>query len=146
MAQQAFNPANNNGVKYVDATAEALRTTSVDAAGSAVSPATAANQTTQNTKLDTISSKLTGAANFANGQVTAGAVSGVLVAARATRRVVTIRNQDAANSAYVGGGTVTSGNGFLLKAGESISIETTAALNCLRATADVSLAYLEIYD
>ncbi|MFL6285714.1 MAG: hypothetical protein ACJ74Q_21460 [Pyrinomonadaceae bacterium] len=132
MTQQAFNPANSNGVKYVDATTEALRVTSVDAAGAAVSPATSANQDTLNTNLGakadaaattdtgtfslialfkralqsltTIGSKLTGAANYANSQVTAGVASGVLVAARATRRVVTIRNQDAANSAYIGGG------------------------------------------
>lgn len=87
-----------------------------------------------------------GAPNYANNQVTAGAASAQVVAARATRRAVLIRNLDAANSAYVGGGTVTSGNGFLLKAGESISIETTAAVNAIRATADVLLAYVETFD
>jgi hypothetical protein len=87
-----------------------------------------------------------GAANYANGQVTAGAASGALVGARVTRRSVTIRNQDAANSVYIGAGTVTSGNGLLLKAGESISIDTTAAINCIRATADVAVGYFETYD
>lgn len=87
-----------------------------------------------------------GAPNIAIGQVTAGVASGVLVAARATRRSVTIRNQDDADSAYIGTGTVTSGNGFLLKFGESISIDSTAALNCIRATGDVQLAILEVYD
>jgi hypothetical protein len=108
--------------------------------------ATAAKQDTGNTTLSTISSKLTGAANYANGQVTAATASGALVAARATRRSVTIRNQDTTNSAYIGAGTVTSGNGFLLKAGESIAIDTVAAINCIRATADVALAYFETYD
>lgn len=87
-----------------------------------------------------------GAGNVAINQVTAGAASGVLVAVRATRRSVTVRNQDAANSAYIGTGTVTSGNGFLLKFGESISIDTTVALNCIRDSADVALAYIEVYD
>ena len=101
----------------------------VDDSGAAVGPAT--NK---------------GAPSFANNQVTAGAASAQVVAARATRRAVLVRNTDAANSAYVGGGTVTSLNGFPLKAGESITIETTAAVNAIRATADVVLAYLETYD
>jgi hypothetical protein len=121
--------AQNNGVKTVDSVAEAGRVTPVDAAGAA---------------LDVASKK--GAPSFANGQVTAGAASAQVVAARATRRAVLIRNTDAANSAYVGGGAVTSGNGFLLKAGESVTIETTAAVNAIRATADVVLAYVETYD
>lgn len=88
----------------------------------------------------------TGSPNIANGQVTAGAASGAVVAARAARRSVLIRNTDGANSAYVGGGVVSSITGFLLKAGESITIETTAAVNAIRATADVVLAYMEVYD
>lgn len=121
--------AQNNGVKTVDSVAEAARVILVDALGST---------------LDMASKK--GAPSFANNQVTAGAVSAQVVAARATRRAVLIRNTDAANSAYVGGGTVTSANGFLLKASESITIETTAAVNAIRATADVLLAYVETYD
>lgn len=121
--------AQNNGVKTVDSVAEAVRMILVDAVGAA---------------LDLASKK--GAPSFANNQVTAGVASAQVVAARATRRAVLIRNTDAANSAYVGTGVVTSGNGFLLKAGESISIETTAAVNAIRATADVLLAYLETYD
>jgi hypothetical protein len=89
---------------------------------------------------------LKGAANLANGQVTAGTTSAEVVALRATRRSVLIRNTDPANSAYVGTGTVSAANGFLLKAGESITIETTAAVNSIRATSDVTLAYCEVYD
>lgn len=87
-----------------------------------------------------------GASEYANGQVTAGAASGQLVAARSTRRSVLIRNLDSSNSVYIGRGTVTSSNGMLLKAGESVSIDTTAAINCIRATGDVVIAYLETYD
>lgn len=87
-----------------------------------------------------------GAPYFANGQITAGAASGQLVPARETRRSVLIRNLDSSNSAYIGRATVTSSNGMLLKAGESVSVDTTAAINCIRATSDVVLAYLETYD
>jgi hypothetical protein len=87
-----------------------------------------------------------GAPNYANGQVTAGVASGVLVALRATRRYVSIRNQDATHSVYVGAGTVSSANGFLLKAGELITLNTTAAINCIRDDADVAVGYIEVYD
>lgn len=87
-----------------------------------------------------------GANNLAVGQVTAGATSSVLVAARATRRSLLVRNLDIANTAYIGTGTVTSGNGFPLKAGESVPIDAAAAVNCIRATADVALAFMESYD
>lgn len=108
--------------------------------------ATAANQTTGNTSLSAINSKLTGAPNSAVSQVTAGSASGALIAARATRRVFVVRNHDAANSAYVGKGTVTSANGFLLKAGESLSIESVEAWTCIRDTADVALGVIELWD
>lgn len=144
--------ANHGGVFVVDSVAQAKRVTMVDGAGSAVVPATAAKQDTGNASLASIDTKLSsqatnkGAANIAISQVTAAAASGVLVASRATRRSVAVRNQDATNSAYIGTGTVTSANGFLLKAGESISIDTVAALNCIRDTADVALGVVEIYD
>lgn len=88
-----------------------------------------------------------GAENLANGQSTAGAASGTLVAARSTRRSVTVRNVHTSESCYIGTGTVSTANGFLLKAGESISIDTTVAINGLRAgSVDVSIAFLETYD
>lgn len=94
----------------------------------------------------TVTNKPTGAPNYANGQVTAGVASGVLVAARATRRSVVIRNQDTANSVYIGAGTVTSGNGLLLKGGESIAVDTVAAINCIRDTADCAVGFMETFD
>jgi hypothetical protein len=143
----------NNGVKTVDSAAEADRVTLVDAAGAAVDmsvppagAATSAKQDTGNASLDSIDSKLTGAPNAAVTQVAAGAVSGPLIAARATRRVFVVRNHDAANSCYIGKGVVTSANGFLLKAGESVSIESVEAWACIRDTADVALGVIELYD
>lgn len=166
-------PVSISGGVEINAETLELQTDTLEASLSSIdgkipaNPATSAKQDTQSGKLDTlisqtdglegfidgvealltaISGKLTGAANYANSQVTAGVASAQLVAARATRRSVLIRNTDATNSAYIGAGTVTSGNGFLLKAGESVSIDTTAAINCIRDTADVALAVFETYD
>lgn len=64
-----------------------------------------------------------GAANLATSQATSTGTAATLVAARATRRSVLFRNVETAGSGkdvYIGPATVTSGNGFLLKAGESI--------------------------
>lgn len=115
-------------------------------AGSSIIGNVRVDQTTPGTTNGVAVNRFTGAANYANGQVTAGVASGVLVAARATRRSVVVRNQDDADSIYIGAGTVTSGNGLLLKAGESISIDSTAAINCIRDTGDCAVGYFETYD
>ncbi|HZT60996.1 MAG TPA: hypothetical protein VFA21_20495 [Pyrinomonadaceae bacterium] len=92
------------------------------------------------------SERTPGAPNIATGQATAGAASGALVAARATRRSVCVLNLDANNAAWVGPGTVTSGNGFKLAAGKALTFNTTAAINCIRDSADVLLCFVEEYD
>lgn len=61
-------------------------------------------------------------------QVTAGA-SAALIAANPNRWRVTIKNTDASTTAYIGSGTVTALNGFAIKAGESVSLDTGAAIN-----------------
>lgn len=87
-----------------------------------------------------------GAANYANGQVAATTTAATLVASRATRRSVTIRNTDAAISVYIGKATVTSGNGMLLKAGEQVNLDTTALIQVISASGTPSVAYFETYD
>lgn len=88
-----------------------------------------------------------GANNLAHGRSTAGAASGTVVPARSSRRSVTVRNIHATESCYIGAGTVTTANGFLLKAQESISIDTVVAVAAIRAgSVDVPIAYLEVYD
>jgi hypothetical protein len=88
-----------------------------------------------------------GAAHMASGQATAGAASGLLVAARTTRRSVSVRNLHATEFCYIGYGTVSAANGFLLKAGESISIDCVGAVNGIRAGSEnVTVCYLETYD
>ena len=88
----------------------------------------------------------TGAANMANGQVAATTTAATLVSARATRRSVTVRNMDSSISAYIGIATVSAGNGMLLKAGESISIDYTGLIQVVSASNSPNVAYLETYD
>jgi len=90
-----------------------------------------------------------GAANIANGQVavttTAGGVQ--VVAARATRRAVTIVNH-ADTDVYVGTGTVSATNGMLLlgQKGTSVTIASTAAVRAIAAAGSVTVSYLEEFD
>lgn len=112
-------------------------------------PATDAAAAGMNGRLQRIAQRLTsligGAPNIASGQVTAGAAA-TLVAARATRRCVTVLNTDALLSVYIGPATVTSGNGMLLRAGVQVRIETTALIQVLAASGSPVVTYMEEYD
>jgi hypothetical protein len=93
-----------------------------------------------------LNAKVVASASIATGQAVAGVVSGALVAARAGRHSLSIRNTHATDSIYIGPGTVSAANGFLLKAGESIPVNTAAAINGIRAGSnDVTVCYLEEY-
>lgn len=87
-----------------------------------------------------------GANNLANGQVTATTVAGTLVAARPTRRTVVVKNLDLAISVCVGVATVTMANGMLLKAGESISIDSVVLIQVIAASGTPVVAWMESYD
>lgn len=87
-----------------------------------------------------------GAPSYANNQVAASTTAGTLIAARATRRSVTIRNTDATITVYIGAATVTAGNGMPLKAGESINIDSVALIQVLAASGTPAVAYIETYD
>ena|SRR5687767_2982174 len=88
-----------------------------------------------------------GAENLDIGQATAGAASGEIVAARATRRKVILKNVHASESCWVGIGTVTSSTGYLLKANDSVTIEATSVINGIRnASTDVPVSYIDVYD
>ena len=90
--------------------------------------------------------KLTGAPNTANGQVTASTAAATLKAANSTRRSIAIVNTDASITVYVGIATVTAGNGFPLKAGQSMSIDSTALIQVIAVSGSPVVAYLETYD
>ncbi len=72
---------------------------------------------------------LGGAANLTTGTTTIGTTAGgeSLVAARPTRRAVTITNNDAAISVYIGAGTI-------------------AAIKALAASATVAVSWYDSYD
>lgn len=95
---------------------------------------------------NTVTVKPTGAANTANGQVTASTTAATLKAANATRRSISIVNTDTAITVYVGIATVTTGNGFPLKAGQSISIDNIGLIQVIAASGSPVVAYLETYD
>ncbi len=87
-----------------------------------------------------------GAAHLTTGQVTASGTAGTLVAARATRRSVLVRNTDAALSVYVGPATVTSANGMLLKAGESCPFTFVGLIQVIAPSGSPVVAFADEYD
>lgn len=70
---------------------------------------------------------------WATGQVTPTATAATLAAARDTRKSILVYN--ATNlSVFVGPTTVTTGNGFLVPAGASLEVTTTALLQLIVAS------------
>ena len=77
--------------------------------------------------------------------MTARSWAATMVIARATRKSVLIRNTDAAISVYIGPATVSAVNGMLLKAGESVPVDTTALIQVIAASGTPVVAYYETY-
>lgn len=90
-----------------------------------------------------------GAPNIANTQVTVDTTAGgvALVAARATRRCVTFVNNGAVD-VFLGTGTVSAANGFLLVGtkGAAVTMCVTAAVKAITASGSVAVGVLEEYD
>lgn len=80
-----------------------------------------------------------------NGQVsvdtTAGGVE--IVAAAAGRQGVVIANQGSV-ACYVGTGTVSTTNGFLLQPGESVGIPSDSAIKGITASSSTTIGYLAV--
>lgn len=86
-------------------------------------PATEAKQDTGNTSLASILAKLqVGSTNVNIVRATSTGTAATLIVARPTRSGALIRNLDTANSVWVGPAPVTTSNGFIIKAGESLPI------------------------
>lgn len=87
------------------------------------------------------------ASNLATGQVT-GTTTGTtaLVAARATRRSVTLKHISAANTVWLGGASVNSITGIPLYAGESIALDFTGAIAMIDTGGAVVVAYADVYN
>lgn len=88
-----------------------------------------------------------GSTAIANGQVSVDTTSGgvTVAAARDTRKSLLLRNQGTV-AIYVGQGTVSSTNGFLVNPGEALMIQTTAAIKAIAASSSATVSYIEEYD
>lgn len=94
--------------------------------------ATSANQTTQITEEQAILAKLqVGATNISITRATSTGTATTLIIGRPTRSGLLIRNLDTANSVWVGGATVTTSNGFLIKAGETLPLTWVGLLQII---------------
>ncbi len=82
----------------------------------------------------------------AAGQVTVTNTSAQLVAARPGRQSITIVNLGTTD-VYLGAGTVTTSNGLLLVGikGAAVTIQTSAAINCIVASGTQAVSYMEEY-
>lgn len=87
-----------------------------------------------------------GAAFMACGQVAATNVASTLVAARATRRSVTVRNLDSINSGYVGIPNATASNSMLFQPKDSQSIDFVGTISVITSSGNANFAYMETYD
>lgn len=88
-----------------------------------------------------------GAANWSTGQNTSitSSAAGQLAAANETRKRICIVNQGSVE-VYLGGASVTSSTGVLLKVNASIELRTCAAIYGRTASGTVTLHYWEEYD
>lgn len=90
---------------------------------------------------------VSGAATAPVSRVTSTDAAATLFIARPTRRGVLVRNTDTANSVWIGPATVTSANGFLLKAGESLPLTFTGLYQVIDNGADHAVLHvLDEYD
>ncbi len=86
------------------------------------------------------------AANTACSQVAASGSAATLIAARATRRKALLRNLDTALSFYIGVATVTSANGMLVQALESIVWESPLLCQIIAPSGAPICAIIDYYD
>lgn len=88
-----------------------------------------------------------GGTAFAQNQVTVDTTSGgvTVASARDTRKTILIRNGGTV-AMYVGTGSVTTSNGFLVNPGDSLMLSTTAAVKAITGSSSVTAYYIEEYD
>lgn len=88
-----------------------------------------------------------GAANIVTGQVNSATTAGTFTGARATRRSIAVTNMDATITVYVGApGATSTTTGQRLKAGESQSFDTTAAMDVIAESGTPRICWSETYD
>lgn len=94
----------------------------------------------------TITSTAGGSAHVATSQVATSGTAGTLAIARATRVGLLVRNLDTSISVYIGPATVTSGNGMLLKAGESVVVTAVTLWQVIAASGTPTVAIVDEYN
>ena len=87
-----------------------------------------------------------GAIQAAPSQVTASITASTLVIARKTRTSCLVRNTDATISVYIGTATVTSANGMILKAGESVVITGQNLWQVIAASGSPVIAIIDEFN
>lgn len=86
-----------------------------------------------------------GAPNQANAQVSVTTTATQIVGSRADRRQVMILNQGSTDM-YVGGATVTTSNGLLIRAGASLVLTFTGVIQGIVASGSTTAAYFDEWD
>lgn len=88
-----------------------------------------------------------GGTAFAQNQVTIDTTAGgvTIASARETRKSILIVNRGAVNI-YIGTGSVTTSNGFLLQPNDGLKLETTAEVKGITASSSSTAHYTEEYD
>lgn len=94
----------------------------------------------------TTASEPVGATNLSTTQVTASTSAATLAIARPTRTSVLFRNLDSAISVYIGKATVSSSNGTLLKAGESVSFTSVGLIQVIAASGSPVVSVADEYN
>lgn len=87
-----------------------------------------------------------GTASIATGQVTVATTATVVAAARTGRRSITIVNEGTTD-VRIGAAGVTAGNGLLLSGvkGQTLTVETAAAVYGIVGTGTQAVSYVEAY-
>lgn len=88
-----------------------------------------------------------GGTAFAQNQITVDTTAGgvTIAAARETRKSILVVNRGAVDI-YIGTGSVTTSNGFLLRQNDGIKLETTAEVKGITASSSSTAHYTEEYD
>lgn len=80
---------------------------------------------------------------LSNGQVSVDSTADLILAASAGRQGVLVTNQGSV-ACYVGTSSVSTSNGFLLNAGESVAIPTDSAVYGVTASSSTTIGYLAL--
>ena len=79
----------------------------------------------------------------ANGNVSIGTSAAIIKAANGRRESLVVQNVHASQVLYIGDGSVTTSNGLRIPAGESMRLQTKAAVYGIASGASTDVRYFE---